>query len=183
MAGMVFCWFNRHTPVMKIRGMFLSFSAIAFLHAYWILAQITYPIAATIPIVLAYDIQYFFMGIWFPLGIALFHASNCRFLHIAKLQKQFTHSTLQRRVDGCNGGKTSFLCRLRNISYSYRIMIFIGTGMVAQVSRHILCNNFPDASNRYRSFSPLACGSLARNTTLLTVFLVLKCTPRLCLSR
>lgn len=182
-AGMVFCWFNRHTPVMKIRGMLLSFTAISFLHAYWILAQITYPIAATIPIVLAYDIQYFFMGIWFPLGIALFHASNCRFLHIAKLQKQFTYPTLQRRADGCNGQKTSFLCRLRNISYSYRIMIFIGIGMVAQVSHHILCHEFPNASNRRRFFSPWACGSLARSTILHMVFLALRCTPRPCQSR
>jgi hypothetical protein len=36
------------------------------------------------------------MGTWFPLGIALFHASNLRFLHVAKLQKQFARPELQR---------------------------------------------------------------------------------------
>ncbi|KAL7794276.1 putative GprK-type G-protein coupled receptor protein [Trichoderma ceciliae] len=131
-ASMAFCWFNRHLPVLKIRGLPLSFSAIAFLHVYWILAQITYPIGATMPLVLAYDIQYFFMGIWFPLGIALFHASNLRFLRVARLQKQFTHPA--RRVDPvCNGAQASWLCRLRNLDYTKRSMFLIGLGIVIQV--------------------------------------------------
>ncbi|RFU77876.1 type G- coupled receptor [Trichoderma arundinaceum] len=131
-AGMVFCWFNRHLPALKIRGLPLSFSAIAFLHIYWILAQITYPIGATMPLVLAYDIQYFFMSLWFPLGIALFHASNLRFLRVARLQKQFTHPA-RRAEAGCNGAKTSWLCRLRNMDYTQRSMLFIGLGMIIQV--------------------------------------------------
>ncbi|ODM23394.1 hypothetical protein SI65_00983 [Aspergillus cristatus] len=45
------------------RGLSLSFPAIALLHVYWILGQITYPIDATVPMVLAYDIQYFAMGV------------------------------------------------------------------------------------------------------------------------
>ncbi|CAH0053790.1 unnamed protein product [Clonostachys solani] len=130
-AGMAFCWFNRHNPVLKIRGLPLSFTAILFLHAYWVLAQLVYPIGGTMPVVLAYDIQYFFMSIWFPLGIALFHASNSRFLYVAKLQKQFTNN--HRIQVRCNGGGTSWLCRFRNMSYTVRIMSFIGLGMVAQV--------------------------------------------------
>lgn len=132
-SGMAFCLLNRHHPVLKIRGLLLSFSAIAFLHAYWVLAQITYPIGRTMPIVLAHDIQYFFMGIWFPLGIALFHASNLRFLHIAKLQKQFAYPGSRFQQAGCNGAKTSWLCRLRDMEYTRRIMLFIGIGMVFQV--------------------------------------------------
>jgi fatty acid desaturase len=131
-AGMGFCWFNRHLPVLKIRGLPLSFSAIAFLHMYWILAQIVYPIGPALPLVLAYDIQYFFMGLWFPLGIALFHASNLRFLRVARLQKQFTHPA--RRVEPSNSrAKTSWLSRLRNLDYTKRSMIFIGLGMIIQV--------------------------------------------------
>ncbi len=130
--GMVFCWFNRSSPVLKIRGLALSFTAITFLHIYWILAQIVYPIGMTMPIVIAYDVQYFFMGIWLPLGIALFHASNNRFLHIAKLQRQFTQPEL-RSKSGCDGEKTSWLCRLRNMNYTKRILIFIGLGIIAQV--------------------------------------------------
>jgi hypothetical protein len=136
-AGMTFCWFNRRVPILKIRGLLLSFAAIIFLHAYWCLAQITYPIGRTIPTVLAYDIQYFFMGIWFPLGIALFHASNLRFLHIAKRQRQFAHAEQfapKHGAKGCNGAHSSWLCRLRNMQYTKRAMIFIGVGMIAQVT-------------------------------------------------
>lgn len=132
LAGMAFCWFNRRLPILKIRGLALSFSAIIFLHAYWILAQITYPIGPTMPVVLAYEVQYFFMSIWFPLGIALFQASNLRFLHVAKLQKQFVGTDL-RSKDGCNGAHSSWLCRLRNMNYTKRIMMFISVGIVAQV--------------------------------------------------
>ncbi|KAH6970928.1 hypothetical protein BKA56DRAFT_495218 [Ilyonectria sp. MPI-CAGE-AT-0026] len=130
-SGMAFCWFNRRNPILKIRGLPLSFASITFLHAYWILGQITYPVGATMPLVLAYDIQYFFMGIWFPLGIALFHASNSRFLYVAKLQKQFTHPELRSHT-GCNGAQTSWLCCLRNMSYATIIMVLIGIGMILQ---------------------------------------------------
>ncbi|KAF5723831.1 transcriptional regulatory [Fusarium mundagurra] len=93
--GMTFCWKNRNNPLLRLRGLLLSFSAIVLLHIYWILGQIVYIVGPTIPVVLAYDIQYFFMGIWFPLGIALFHASNSRLLHVAKLQKKYSSAGLR----------------------------------------------------------------------------------------
>lgn len=132
-AGMAFCLFNMHLPVIKIRGIPLSFSAIAFLHMYWILAQITYPIGPALPVVLAYDIQYFFMGLWFPLGVALFHASNLRFLRVARLQKQFTHPARRVESSTSSSAKASWLSRLRNLDYAKRSMFFIGLGMVIQV--------------------------------------------------
>lgn len=138
LAGMIFCLVNRHNPVLRFRGLPLSFSAIALLHVYWILGQITYPIGGTMHMVLAYDIQYFGMGVYFPLGIALFHASNHRFLHIAKLQKQFVHPEL-RTEHGCNGADSSWLCRLRNIKYTTKISLFVGIGMVFQVYHPPLC--------------------------------------------
>ena len=132
-SAMAFCWFNRHSPALRLRGLPLSFSAIAFLHCYWFLAQVVYPIGGTMDIVLAYDIQYFFMGIWFPLGVALFHASNLRFLHVAKLQRQFTQHPTTRVKSCCDGKSTSWLCWIRSLPYTAKIMLFIGTGMVAQV--------------------------------------------------
>ncbi|KAI9035244.1 G-protein coupled receptor protein [Aspergillus affinis] len=111
---MAFCWYNRRVPILRARGLPLSYSAIALLHVYWILGQITYPIGATMPTILAYDIQYFGMGIYFPLGIALFHASNLRFLHVAKISD------------------TSWLCRLLNMDYMKRAFLFIRIGIVFQ---------------------------------------------------
>ncbi|KAF6822594.1 integral membrane protein [Colletotrichum plurivorum] len=140
LAGMAFCWANRAGPALRLRGLPLSLAAVACLHLYWILAQITYPIGGTMPVVLAYDVQYFVMGTWFPLGIALFHASNARFLHIAKLQRLHFGSSgrggergSRRGRGGCDGAGSSWLCRLRNVEYSRRIMIFVGIGLVAQV--------------------------------------------------
>jgi hypothetical protein len=131
-AGVIFLIINRNDPIVKIRGLPLSIASVCMLHAYWCLGQLVYPVGATMNIILAYDIQYFFMGIWYPLGIALFHASNLRFLHVAKLQKQYAQLKPRRR--GCDGAKTSIWCRLRNMDYSTRVMFFVGLGIVVQVS-------------------------------------------------
>lgn len=179
-SGMAFCLANRHNPILRLRGIPLSFSAIAFLHCYWVLGQIVYPIGATVPTVLAYDIQYFFMGIWFPLGIALFQASNTRFLHIAKLQKQFTSPHLRAGM-GCNGSHSSWLCRLRNMNYTKRIMIFIGFGMIFQVNiclLIILCTMLTIV----RFFLLLVCGWPAASIILRLVFLAPRSVGRRCLS-
>jgi hypothetical protein len=140
-AGMAFCWYNRHLPILRVRNLPLAFSGIIFLQLYWIMAQITYPIGATMPIVIAYDVQYFVMGTWFPLGIALFHASNLRFLQVARLQRQFANPDLKRRR-GYNGVQSSSIFyRIRNMTYDTKVMVSIIVGLVIQVipvSRHLL---------------------------------------------
>lgn len=134
-TAMIIClWFRNTIPALRVRCLPLSFTAIAFLHGYWILAWLVWPIGGTMPVVLAYDIQYFFMGIWFPVGIAVFHASNLRFLYVAKRQRRFAADGVDEK-DGCNGATSSFFCKLRNLPFLTRVMIFIGIGMVAQV-RH-----------------------------------------------
>ncbi|KAJ5917480.1 hypothetical protein N7466_011034 [Penicillium verhagenii] len=130
-AGMVFCLINRHIPILRVRGLPLSFSAIALLHIYWISGQIAYPINQTVQTVLFYDIRYFSMGIYLPLGIALFHASNIRFLHVAKMQKQYVHPELRtERRRSCSN--SSWLSRWNKIVYMKRTLFLIGLGMVLQ---------------------------------------------------
>jgi hypothetical protein len=96
------------------------------------MAQITYPIGATMPIVIAYDVQYFVMGIWFPIGIALFHAANLRFLHVAQLQKQFAHHDTKRK-SGNDSTYSYWFCWLRNMEYTTKVMRFIVIGVIVQV--------------------------------------------------
>lgn len=152
-AGMVFCVWNRRNPIIRVRAISLSFPAIVLLHLYWILGQLVYPVGASMPTVLAYDVQYFGMGVWFPLGIALFQASNLRFLHVAKMQKQYVYPEL-RAERRCNGGGTSWLCRLRNMDYMKRTMIFIGIGMAVQVCPPLLiCLYVQARSNPFNSSS------------------------------
>ncbi|CAI6094364.1 unnamed protein product [Clonostachys chloroleuca] len=130
-AGMIICWTDRRDPVLKVRGLPLSFSAILLLHTYWILAQLMYPVGRTLPILVTYDIQYFFMCIWLPLGIALLHTSNSRLVCIAKLQKQFTSQPLVRLK--CNGGDSSVLCWFRNLECTAKLMVLLSAGMILQV--------------------------------------------------
>ncbi|KAF4963054.1 hypothetical protein FSARC_8906 [Fusarium sarcochroum] len=131
-AGMAFCWVNRRDPILRLRGLKLSFSAITLLHIYWVLGQLQYSILVVIPPIVALNLQYFVMGIYFPLGIALFHASNTRFLHVAKLQKKFTSHDLSIKT-GCSGSRSPWLCRLMNMDYNMKITVFIGLGMIIQV--------------------------------------------------
>ncbi|KAG6056027.1 hypothetical protein E4U17_002562 [Claviceps sp. LM77 group G4] len=134
-AGMLFCALNHDNPVVKIRCIPLSFGAIILLHSYWILAQITYSVGMSMPVVLAYDIQYFFMGIYYPLGMALFHASNLRFLRIAKLQRYFARSEVPVRElkSREEGGVLSVFRRVRDWEYTAQIMFWVGLGIAVQI--------------------------------------------------
>lgn len=133
-AGMLFCALNHDNPVLKIRCIPLSFGAIILLHSYWILAQVTYSVGMSMPIVLAYDIQYFFMGVYYPLGMALFHASNLRFLRIAKLQRHFARSEVRGREERSReGGVLSGFRRVRGWEYTAQVMFWVGLGISVQV--------------------------------------------------
>jgi hypothetical protein len=148
-SGMVFCLRNRHVPALRIRSLPLAFSGILLLHVYWILGQIVYSVGATLPIVLAYEVQYFIMGMWFPLGIALFHAANLRFLRVAELQKQFeaTRPVVRTRVNnGRRAPQATWMGRWRSMKHDNRIFTLIGVGMVFQV---ILCFGMWAACRKY----------------------------------
>ncbi|KAG6200407.1 hypothetical protein E4U10_002524 [Claviceps purpurea] len=133
-AGMLFCALNHDNPVLKIRCIPLSFGAIILLHSYWILAQVTYSVGMSMPIVLAYDIQYFFMGVYYPLGMALFHASNLRFLRIAKLQRHFARSEVRGREERSReGGILSGFRRVRGWEYTAQVMFWVGLGISVQI--------------------------------------------------
>ena len=147
LGGMVFLCLNRRNPIIRIRGLPLSLASIAFLHLYWILSQLVYPVGRTMPIILAYDIQYFFMGIWFPLGIALFHASNSRFLYVAEKQKQFAYTSYRRELSDI-GARACLVCRLKCLARPTRGLVYIALGMVVQVCRV--------SSGRYRLVVQLA---------------------------
>ena len=172
LIGMAFCWYHRELPIIKVRGIPLAFGSVIFLHLYWCMAQITYPVGATMPIVIAYSVQYWVMGIWFPLGIALYHASNLRFLYIAKRQRTFAHPDLREKREGCNGKNSSWFCRMRNLEYLTKVMTFIVMGIIFQVWRHINTVQFAISDNPNRPCSLLECGWPAPSITRSLVSLV-----------
>ncbi|KZM22623.1 uncharacterized protein EKO05_0009652 [Ascochyta rabiei] len=134
--GMAFCLCNRHIPALRMRSLPLAFSGLVLLHLYWCMGQFVYPIGATMPVVVAYEVEYFIMGLWFPLGIALFHAANLKFLKVAELQKQFesTSPSVKSRVgQGRNVPQMTWMARLRAMDRDKKTFVLIGVGMVFQV--------------------------------------------------
>ncbi|KAK0624569.1 hypothetical protein B0T17DRAFT_616780 [Bombardia bombarda] len=131
-CGMAYLHKKRDTPTLKIRGLPLTFSAIVLLHLYWLSVQIAYSVGPLAPEVA----EYWIMGVWYPFGIALFHAGNSQFLHVAKAQSRFARPPSQmslhydeKRVPR----KPSLFARLRKMEYSTKMFAIISIGMVVQL--------------------------------------------------
>ena len=138
-SGMAFCLWNRHIPAMYHDVMIQFTIGVLSIRC---MAQIVYPIGRTMPVVIAYDVQYFIMGSWFPLGIALFHAANLRFLHVAELQKQFEDNHAGSRVRAAEekrGSDASLIGKWRGTTHSNKVFILIGVGMVFQCLTTAVC--------------------------------------------
>lgn len=84
-AGMIFLWSRRQLPHLHMRRLPLVFTSIMFLHIYWTLVTLAYVIGPFVPC----GLEYWFMSVLVPLGIALFQVANTQFLHIASQQKAF----------------------------------------------------------------------------------------------
>ena len=95
-SGATWLLAKRDSPILRIRGLPLSLCAVGFLHGYWVSVQLGYMTYPAMP----GDAEYWIMGTWLPFGIALFHASNSRFLHVAQKQKKFVAKTADSN-DGC----------------------------------------------------------------------------------
>ncbi|KAM6506374.1 hypothetical protein FSOLCH5_013359 [Fusarium solani] len=124
-GGMYFLWRRRNMPLLRIRGLPLSFTAIILLHLYWGAVQTAYvwfPLATP-------QVEYWVMSTYLPFGIALFHASNSRFLHVAKTQKELfaasSHEKPRRSKSGPKG-------RFQTLDYTKKILVLVGLGMTFQ---------------------------------------------------
>lgn len=129
-GGMVFLWVRREMPILRIRGLPLSFAAITLMHAYWLAVQLGYWYGALMPEVA----EFWIMGIWFPFGIALFHAANSRFLYVADAQKRYIQKTQNPALPMARG---NLLGRWKQLDYNRRTLILISTGMTLHVSESL----------------------------------------------
>ena len=127
-AGMTFLYMKRNMPFLKLRGLSLSFAAITLLHLYWAAVQTIYAIGHLFPD----GLEFWIMSIWLPFGVALFHASNSRFLHISKAQKRFAQTGHGPRKQS-NRDDSTLLGRFRRMDYSARMLTYVCVGMVFQV--------------------------------------------------
>ncbi|WZH47650.1 uncharacterized protein QYS62_008806 [Fusarium acuminatum] len=126
-GGMYFLWRRRDMPMLRIRELPLSFAAVILLHLYWGAIQTGY---VYFPLFTP-EGEYWIMSLYFPFGIALFHASNSRFLYVAKQQKELfgseEKSPYKQRVR-----PNSLRSRFQSLDYSKKILVTIGLGMAVQ---------------------------------------------------
>jgi len=129
LGGAAFLYRHRTMPFLKLRGLPLSFAAVALLHLYWAAVQTVYSIGHLFPD----GLEFWIMSIWLPFGVALFHASNSRFLHVAEAQKRFARigRVPTRKPDGREAATA--LRRFRGMDYSARMLIYVCVGMAFQV--------------------------------------------------
>lgn len=131
LGGMIYLYTRREMPILRVRGLSLSFSAVILLHSYWLAATLGYVYGALMPEVA----EYWIMSIWFPFGIALFHASNSRFLYVADAQKKYVNGASEAGWDRERPRiRNTLLARWKMLDYSYKMVLFVGLGMGFQVS-------------------------------------------------
>jgi len=92
-AGMAFLYHHRHLPFLRIRRLPLVFLGLSFLHAYGFLCAIAYVIAPFLPC----DAEFWMMSLYLPFGMAMFHATNTQFLHVASRQKLYAQIPSRKR--------------------------------------------------------------------------------------
>ncbi|KAE8153295.1 hypothetical protein BDV25DRAFT_169176 [Aspergillus avenaceus] len=134
--GMAYLIVHRDMPTLRIRGLGLSLSAVVLLHLYWGCVQFGTMIGAIMP----GDAQYWVMGIYLPWGISLFHASNSRFLHVAKHQKQYAHhdSRQLEAVPNAPAKGGGLINRFRRLEYTKKILVILGIVIPIQLFITIL---------------------------------------------
>ncbi|KAF2853122.1 hypothetical protein T440DRAFT_487597 [Plenodomus tracheiphilus IPT5] len=135
-AALSFLWTHRSQPSLRIRRLPLLFAGILSLHTYGCFVLFLYMMGSNFTC----NAEFWIMSIYLPLGIALFHASNSQFLHLASRQKQFAHMSLKEQ-DPISEKKAQTLSRSRwrkvisgaeradNIE---RTLIYISIGLAVQ---------------------------------------------------
>lgn len=133
-GGMFFLWRRRDMPILRIRGLPLSFLAITILHLYWGAVQTGYvylPLATPV-------VEFWIMSVYLPCGIALFHASNSRFIHVAKTQKKLFSSDATS-IKSKRVNNRTLIGRFRSLDYTKRILIIVAACLSLQVLTTDLC--------------------------------------------
>ncbi|TLS24185.1 hypothetical protein PpBr36_09133 [Pyricularia pennisetigena] len=126
--GMAFLYYNRAMPLVRIRGLRLTFAAVILLHLYWIVVQFGVLIFELVPP----EVMFWIMGLYVPWGIALFHASNSRFLYVAEAQKRFVGKTPVVREKPSTSRDETLLGKFWRLEYERRIVVVVCVGMVLQ---------------------------------------------------
>lgn len=134
-SGIAFLFVRRKTPILRVRGLPLSIGSVLLLHVYWFCVTTGYVYAPLMPEV----VEYWIMGIWFPFGIALFHANNSRFLYVANAQKKYATPNrepfkIYTRRPGRLSLRESVRIWWQLLDYTKKTLLTVAIGMAFQVS-------------------------------------------------
>ncbi|GKT64941.1 regulator of G protein signaling superfamily protein [Colletotrichum tofieldiae] len=133
LCGMAFLFLNRKMPFLRIRGLALSFGAVTMLHLYWMSVQIGLSVGQFVPD----GAEFWVMGLYLPFGIALFHASNSRFLQVAKAQRKYAEKPhfppSKAQSPACDCRDKTLAGRLRKLDYTTKMLAVVCTGMLLQL--------------------------------------------------
>ncbi len=135
LGAMAYLWTKRKTQILRIRGLPISFAGILLMHFYWICVTTGYVYGPLMP----EEAEYWIMGIWLPFGIALFHASNTRFLYVAHAQKKYAKRTAEPyRIFTRRPGRISLRESVKvwwlQLDYSKKTLATVAVGMSLHVS-------------------------------------------------
>ena len=127
-SGVAYLIAHRSTPPVRLRGLGLSLSAVALLHFYWTSVQFGTMIGAIMP----GDAEYWIMGTYLPCGMALFHASNSRFYHVAKLQEGYIICSSGQAGSSDSKGKRRGVAWFRRLAYATQILVLVAVASLTQ---------------------------------------------------
>ncbi|KZF24068.1 hypothetical protein L228DRAFT_87952 [Xylona heveae TC161] len=85
-AGLITLLHFRKLPFIRMRDMTLVASALVTLHVYLLLDLLVYPLNGAFPC----GLEFWIMGIYLPLGFALFQAQNMQLLSLSLQQKRLS---------------------------------------------------------------------------------------------
>jgi hypothetical protein len=139
-AGMTFIWIHRKKDAsLRMRKVPLLLAGVFSLHIYAALCIIAYPVGQFF----SCNVEFWVMSILLPIGIALFHASNSQFLHVASRQKHFVRMSTLSDHKAINEEKAEAIASsrwrrvfagLERADNIKQTLLLIGAGMVVQVS-------------------------------------------------
>jgi hypothetical protein len=103
-CGSGFLLYNRHLPALRVRNTHLWTSAIAFLHAYWVLCLTAYVLNGMYPC----SAEFWIMSLWLPLGMALHQVNGLHLLHVANLQARFVNPQISHARQGSSSSRSDW---------------------------------------------------------------------------
>lgn len=137
LLGIAWLVYQRQQPFVRIRNLPLAVTSTGFLHIYLVKIFLAYTTNGHF----LCSAEYWVMCIYLPFGIALFQAYLAQLRGIWDKQQNLISRTSSTSTGQCDIKKVSIVARWRNLSGLHKTYIFIGVGMVVQVSSPLLKNS------------------------------------------